>query len=109
MSADAMNDFLNRIRHDRDLAARLAIAVGAKDGDAALDALVAFAALNGFDVTCADDQTVEARLQGVRGQEGELGDAELEAAAGGNIQDPLGWRATPSRRHGMGKFFSIQR
>ncbi|WP_144083560.1 hypothetical protein [Hyphomicrobium nitrativorans] len=104
-----MTDFLNRIRHDRDLAARLAVAVGAKDGAAALDALVAFAVLNGFDVTGEDAETVRERFQGVRAQEGELADAELDAVAGGNIHDPLGWRATPSRRHGMGKFFGLQR
>lgn len=78
-----MTDFLNRIRHDRDLAARLAAAVGVKDGEAALAALIGFAAQNGFDVTRDDAQTVRDRLQGIRGQEGELADTELESVTGG--------------------------
>ena len=85
MSAEAMTDFLDRIRHDRDLAARLAVAVGAKDGEAALAALIGFAAQNGFDVTGDDAQTVRDRLQGVRGPEGELADTDLETVAGGHL------------------------
>ena len=93
-----MSEFLNRIRHDRDLAARLAVAIGAKDGDAALGALVAFAALNGFDVTSEDAQTVHDRLQGVRVQEGELADGELDSVTGGvasKVLAPLGARSIP--------------
>lgn len=83
MSQDAMNDFLDRIRRDRDLAARLSAAIGVKDGEAGLAALVRFATQCGFDVTVDDVPALRARFAGVRGEDGELVEDELDGVTGG--------------------------
>lgn len=85
MTAVAMNDFIARLRHDTDLAARLSAAVGNKDGEAAFAAVVAFAGQNGFDVTMADAEIFQARVQKAAAGEGELSDADLETVSGGGF------------------------
>lgn len=85
MTAVAMNDFIARLRHDTDLAARLSAAVGNKDGEAAIAVVIAFAEQNGFDVTMADAEVFQARVQKAASGKGELSDADLEAVSGGGF------------------------
>lgn len=87
MTTAAMTEFLKRLRHDSDLAARLSAAVGDKDGDVALEVLRTFATANGFRVTPDDLQAVRAGLAGSPA-EGELTEADLNAMTGGSFGGP---------------------
>lgn len=83
MTAVAMNNFLDRVRNDRDMAARLYAAIGVKEGEDAIAVLLGFAVRNGFDVDANDADLLAERLTLKTHQDGELEDGDLNAVTGG--------------------------
>lgn len=77
MSVETLKTFVDQVSKDEALAVRLEAALDGRQGDGAAEALLSFAREAGFDIDAQD----VALLRGAA--EGELGDDQLDAVAGG--------------------------
>src|SRR5690554_7925898 len=83
MSVQSMHEFLGAAAADPVIAHGLGMAVGGKSGPEAVEAVAAYAAGRGYDVTTADAETVRAQFATAIQSEGSLSDADLGGVAGG--------------------------
>lgn len=91
MSQQALVDFITTLSSDAALAEAFGTATNDLEGDAAFNAVAAFASDKGFDVTAAD---AEAFYVSLSAAQGELSDDALEDVAGGmSVATPavIGW------------------
>jgi len=87
MSAESMEKFVQQVSSDKGVAEQLNAALAGKEGDDAVEGIVAFANEAGFEVDAED----VVRLGAAR--EGELSDDQLDAVAGGwTLIDYVNWR-----------------
>ena len=84
MSMEAMTSLLEKARSDEAFAEALTAAVGDRQGDDAIDAVVAFGKANGFDVTAEGAREARRNFAAIADDgEGELDDDALEGVSGG--------------------------
>lgn len=93
MSQQALADFLTHLASDAEAAKALGAATDGLEGDAAFNAVAAFASENGFDVGPDDARAVHEAYARLAPEDGELPDAALEDVAGGMMmpQDARIW------------------
>ena len=80
----AMNDFVQAVRDDKEVASGLIEAVGSKEGAEAAAAFAAYARDRGFAIS---QESVEEAFRLVERRAGEISDEELEAVSGGSVFD----------------------
>lgn len=83
MSVQSMHEFLGAAAADPVVARGLGMAIGGKSGPEAVDAVAAYAAGRGYDVTTADAEAVRAQFAAAIQSEGSLSDTDLGGVAGG--------------------------
>lgn len=99
MSQQALNDFLDHLSSDAAMAEAFGATISNVGATAGFDAVAAFAASKGFDVTPADAEAFY--LNQTVGEEGELSDEALENVAGGSFLkylDPRTYLRIPQRQ-----------
>jgi len=85
MSMQSMHDFLGAVVADPAVASGLGAALGEKSGTEAVEAVAAYAASRGYDVTPADAETVRAQFAAPLEADGTLSDDDLSSVAGGSL------------------------
>jgi len=86
MSIEAMSDFAEAARADREMADGLAASLDGKAGTEAVEAFAAYAQASGFEVTVED----VLKQQPSSGGDGTLSDAELDSVSGaGHWEDVM--------------------
>ena len=86
MTMESTIEMLEKANADEAFAEALTGAVGDKEGEDAIEAVVAFAAANGFDVTAGDARDVQKQFSEVaEAADGDPDETELDAVSGGNF------------------------
>lgn len=83
MSEQTFTRFLLAADSDADLAVGLLASVEGKDGDAAVNAVSAFATANGYPLTPAEVDAGRMQILDVLERQAELSDAQLDTVSGG--------------------------